>query len=172
MYAKRVLRSYNKILLKNRRYIMTSKQLRLTSDLLNSPLFKNAVGFDRLFSDFFENPSFTSAGGYPPYNVAKVTVDDEVTYEIVLAVAGFKEEDINITVENDQLHIAGESPVLDHGDAYEYLHKGIAERKFTRSFKLAKNVEVKSASLVNGLLKIQLVQIVPEEEKPRTIKIG
>jgi molecular chaperone IbpA len=151
---------------------MTSKQLKLTTDLLNSPLFKNAVGFDRVINDFFDNPTFSSAGGYPPYNVAKVTNEDTISYEIVLAVAGFKEEDINITVENDQLHIAGESPVLDHGDAYEYLHKGIAERKFTRSFKLAKNVEVRSANLDNGLLKIELEQIVPEEEKPRTIKIN
>lgn len=151
---------------------MTSKQLRLTSDLLNSPLFKNAVGFDRLFNDFLENPSFSSAGGYPPYNVAKVTNEDTVSYEIVLAVAGFKEEDISITVENDQLHISGESPVLDHGDSYEYLHKGIAERKFVRSFKLAKNVEVKSANLVNGLLTITLEQIVPEEEKPKRITIN
>lgn len=151
---------------------MTSKQLKLTSEFINSPLFKNAVGFDRLINDFFDNPTFSSAGGYPPYNVAKLTNGDQVSYEIVLAVAGFKEDDINITLEDDQLHIAGESPVLDHGDAYEYMHKGIAERKFTRSFKLAKNVEVKNASLTDGLLKIELEQIVPEEEKPRTIKIN
>lgn len=151
---------------------MTSKQLKITSDLINSPLFKNAVGFDRLINDFFDNPTFASAGGYPPYNVAKVTKGETTTYEIVLAVAGFKEDDINITVENDQLHITGASPVLDHGDAYEYMHKGIAERKFTRSFKLAKNVEVRDASLTDGLLRIELEQIVPEEEKPRTITIN
>jgi len=151
---------------------MTSKQLKLTSEFINSPLFKNAVGFDRLINDFFDNPTFSSSGGYPPYNVAKLTTGDQVSYEIVLAVAGFKENDISITIEDDQLHIAGESPVLDHGDAYEYMHKGIAERKFTRSFKLAKNVEVKDANLTDGLLKIELEQIVPEEEKPRTIKIN
>lgn len=151
---------------------MTSKQLKITSDLINSPLFKNAVGFDRLINDFFDNPTFSSTGGYPPYNVARVTNDDETTYEIVLAVAGFKEDDINITVENDQLHITGASPVLDQGDAYEYMHKGIAERKFTRSFKLAKNVEVRDASLSDGLLKIELVQIIPEEELPKSIKIN
>lgn len=150
---------------------MTSKQLRVTSDLLNSPLFKNAVGFDRIFSDFFDNPTFTSTGGYPPYNVAKVTKGEQTVYEVVLALAGFNSDDINITVENDQLHISGESPVLDHGDSYEYLHKGIAERKFVRSFKLAKNVEVKSAELINGLLTITLEQIVPEEEKPKRIEI-
>lgn len=152
---------------------MTSKQLRLTSDLLNSPLYKMSVGFDRLFDEMFQNPSFASTGGYPPYNVAKLTnTDDCVVYEIVLAVAGFKEEDISITLENDQLHITGESPVLDHGEHYEYLHKGIAERKFTRSFKLAKNVEVRSASLENGLLRVELEQIVPEEKKPKLIPIN
>ena len=151
---------------------MTSKHLRVTSDLLNSPLFKNAVGFDRIFNDMFENPSFSSSGGYPPYNVAKVTSDEGTVYEIVLALAGFRKEDISITVENDQLHIAGESKVLDHGDTYEYLHKGIAERKFIRSFKLAKNVEVKNADLNDGILRIQLNQVVPEEEKPRVITIN
>src|SRR6056300_305502 len=152
---------------------MTSKQLRITSDLLNSPLYKMSVGFDRLFDDMFQNPTFASTGGYPPYNVAKITGNDgTVVYEIVLAVAGFKEEDINITLENDQLHITGESPVLDHGDHYEYMHKGIAERKFTRSFKLAKHVEVKSANLDNGLLRIELEQLVPEEKKPKQIPIN
>lgn len=150
-----------------------TKQIRLTSDLLNSPLYKMSVGFDRLFDDMFTNPSFASTGGYPPYNVAKVTSDDDnVVYEIILAVAGFQKSDIHITLENDQLHITGESPILDHGDHYEYLHKGIAERKFTRSFKLAKNVEVRSADLENGLLRIQLEQIIPEEKKPKTIPIG
>lgn len=151
---------------------MTSKQLRFTSsDLLNSPLYKMSVGFDRMFDDMFSNPTFSSSGGYPPYNVAKVTNQDTVNYEIVLAVAGFKEEDIDITWENDQLHITGESPILDHGDQYEYLHKGIAERKFTRSFKLAKNVEVRTATLKDGLLRIVLEHIVPEEQKPKRIEI-
>lgn len=150
---------------------MTNKQLRLTTDLLNTPLFKNAVGFDKVLNEFFDNPSFTQSG-YPPYNVARVSKDDTTTYEIILAVAGFREEDINITVENDQLHVSGDSKALDHGDAYEYMHKGIAERNFVRSFKLAKNVEVRSASLNDGLLKIELEQIVPDEEKPRTIKIN
>jgi len=152
---------------------MTSKQLRITSDLLNSPLYKMSVGFDRLFDDMFQNPTFASTGGYPPYNVAKITdKNDNVVYEIVLAVAGFKEEDISITLENDQLHITGESPVLDHGDHYEYLHKGIAERKFTRSFKLAKHVEVRNASLDDGLLRIELEQLIPEEKKPKQIPIN
>lgn len=151
---------------------MTSKQLRLTSDLLNSPLFKMGVGFDRMFNDMFENPSFSSTGGYPPYNVARVTHEGSESYEITMAVAGFTEEDINITVENGQLHIAGKSASLDHSDAYEYLHKGIAERNFTRSFKLAEHVEVTGADLNNGILRIRLEQIIPEEKKPKRIEIN
>lgn len=148
-----------------------TKQLRLTTDLLNSPFFKNAVGFDKVVNEFFDNPSFTQSG-YPPYNVARISSGEATTYEIVLAVAGFREADIKITVESDQLHVSGESHALDHGEAYEYLHKGIAERNFTRSFKLAKNVEVKGASLTDGILKIELEQVVPDEEKPRSIEIN
>lgn len=152
---------------------MTSKQLRMTSDLLNTPLYKMSVGFDRIFDEMFSNPTFSSAGGYPPYNVAKITRDeDQIVYEVVLALAGFREEDISITLQNDQLVINGESPVLDHGDSYEYLHKGIAERRFTRTFKLAKNVEVRSANLENGLLTIEIEQIIPEEKKPKSIPIN
>lgn len=151
---------------------MTSKQRRITTDLVNSPIFKMGVGFDKLFNDMFDDPVYNNTGGYPPYNVARVMNNDLINYEIILAVAGFREEDINITVENDQLHIAGQSKALDHGEAYEYLHKGIAERNFTRSFKLAKNVEVKAADLDNGLLKITLEQIIPEEQKPKQIKIN
>lgn len=151
---------------------MTSKQLRLTSELLNSPLYKMGVGFDRLFNEMFENPTFASAGGYPPYNVAKVTDGEEVSYEITLAVAGFTHDDIDITVENDQLNISGKSAVLDHGDSYEYIHKGIAERNFVRTFKLAKNVEVTGAELNNGMLCVRLTQIVPDEQKPKRIAIN
>lgn len=150
---------------------MTTKQLRLTSDFINTPLFKNAVGFDKMLNDFFENPSFTQSG-YPPYNVAKITSDDTINYEIVLAVAGFRQDDINVTVEQDQLRIEGESQNLEHDEHCEYLHKGIAERSFVRSFKLAKNIEVKSADLKDGLLKITLEQIIPEQEKPRSIQIN
>ena len=84
---------------------MTSKQLRITSDLINSPLYKMSVGFDRLFDEMFTNPVNITTGGYPPYNVAKVTdkESEEVSYEITLAVAGFTQDDIDITVEDKHL---------------------------------------------------------------------
>lgn len=155
---------------------MTSKQLRITSDLLNSPLYKMSVGFDRLFDEMFTNPVNISASGYPPYNVARITDKDteEQTYEITLAVAGFTHDDIEITVEDKHLKVEGRSAVLaeDVNTEVEYIHKGIAERNFQRTFRLAEHVEVKSATLNDGILKIVLFLNVPEEAKPKKISIS
>jgi len=155
---------------------MTSKQLRVTSDLFNSPLYKMSVGFDRLFNDMLENPTFATTSGYPPYNVARVTGDnDETKYTVTLAVAGFREADVTVTVEKNQLIVEGDAGAITEqhgGDTVEYIHKGIAERSFTRTFQLAENVEVTGAELKDGLLKITLVQIVPEEHKPKKIAIN
>ena len=153
---------------------MTSKQLRVNSDLINSQLYKMSVGFDRLFDEFFTNPVNISAQSYPPYNVARVTDDEgEVSYEITLAVAGFTEDDIEIVVENNHLKVSGKSGVLaeEAGTKVEYIHKGIAERNFTRTLRLADHVEVANAFLQDGILKIKLVVNIPEEAKPKTIKI-
>jgi molecular chaperone IbpA len=154
---------------------MTSKQLRITSDLINSPLYKMSVGFDRLFDEMFTNPVNISANGYPPYNVAKVTDKEtqETNYEITLAVAGFTQEDIDITVEDKHLKIEGRSGVLaeDVNTEVEYIHKGIAERNFQRTFRLAEHVEVKTAVLKDGILKVTLFLNVPEEAKPKKIEI-
>ncbi len=155
---------------------MTSKQLRVTTDLLNSPLYKMSVGFDGLVDEMFTNPVNISATGYPPYNVARV-VDketEEVSYEITLAVAGFTLDDINITVEDKHLKVEGKSAVLaeDVNSEVEYIHKGIAERNFTRNFRLAEHVEVKTAKLQDGILKVTLFLNVPEEAKPKKISIS
>ena len=161
---------------------MTSKQIRVNSDLINSQLYKMSVGFDRLFEDFFQNPVNISAQSYPPYNVAKVTAErfengeqilGDTYYEITLAVAGFTDADIEITVENQHLKVSGKSGVLaeEAGFKTEYIHKGIAERNFTRTLRLAEHVEVDSAILQDGILRIKLVVNIPEEAKPKTIKI-
>ena len=155
---------------------MTSKQLRVTTDLLNSPLYKMSVGFDRLFDEMFTNPVNISATGYPPYNVARV-VDketEEVSYEITLAVAGFTQDDIDITVEDKHLKVEGKSGVLaeNANTEVEYIHKGIAERNFTRTFRLAEHVEVKTAKLQDGILKVTLFLNIPEEAKPKKISIS
>lgn len=155
---------------------MTSKQLRITSDLLNSPLYKMSVGFDRLFDEMMTNPVNISAGGYPPYNVARLTDKEtgDQDYEITLAVAGFTQDDIDITVEDKHLKIEGRSAVLaeDVNHDVDYIHKGIAERNFQRTFRLAEHVEVKSASLKDGILKVVLFLNVPEEAKPKKISIS
>lgn len=135
-----------------------------------------SVGFDRLFDEMFTNPVNISASGYPPYNVARVTnkETESQTYEITLAVAGFTEEDIDITVEDKHLKVEGKSAVLaeDVNSTVEYIHKGIAERNFQRTFRLAEHVEVQTATLRDGILKIVLFLNVPEEAKPKKIKIS
>lgn len=154
---------------------MTSKQLRVNSDLINSQLYKMSVGFDRLFDEFFTNPVNISASSYPPYNVARVTTEGgETSYEITLAVAGFTESDIEIVVEDNHLKVSGKSGVLaeEAGTKVEYIHKGIAERNFTRTLRLADHVEVEKAVLQDGILRIKLVVNIPEEAKPKQIKIS
>ena len=135
-----------------------------------------SVGFDRLFDEMFTNPVNISASGYPPYNVARVTNKESQsqTYEITLAVAGFTEDDIDLTVEDKHLKVEGKSAVLaeDVNSTVEYIHKGIAERNFQRTFRLAEHVEVQKASLKDGILKIVLCLNIPEEAKPKKIKIS
>jgi len=144
---------------------MTSKQFRITTDTL-SPLFKTTVGFDRLVNEFFNEPGFANATGYPPYNISKGKDD---IYEITLAVAGFKKDDIEIELEDGTLKISGTSEVLN--EEVEFLHKGIAERNFVRNFKLAEFVEVKEAKLEDGILRVKLFRNVPDAMKPQKISI-
>ena len=144
-----------------------NKQIRFSAESL-SPLFKTSVGFDNLVNEFFNEPQFNNATGYPPYNISKS--DDDV-YEITLAVAGFKKPDIEIELEDGVLKITGTSNVLDE-EGVEYLHKGIAERNFVRTFKLAEYVEVSSAKLKDGILRVGLFKNVPEALKPQKIDIS
>ena len=148
---------------------MNAKQFRITSDTL-SPLYKATVGFERLFNEFENIHSVANSQGYPPYNISKSLEDDEV-YLITLAVAGFKKDDIEIELEDGTLKITGTSNVLD-ADEVEYLHKGIAERNFVRTFKLAEYVEVSSAKLEDGILRVGLERNVPEAMKPKKIDIS
>ena len=144
-----------------------TKQLRFTTETL-TPLFKSSIGFDRLVNEFFNDPGFTNAQtGYPPYNISK---DADDIYEITLAIAGFKKTDIDIELENGTLKVTGKSEILEEADK-EYLHKGIAERNFVRTFKLAEYVEVQKANLEDGLLRISLFRNLPEALKPQSIKI-
>ena len=147
--------------------MVTQQQFRVTTDTL-TPLYKASVGFDQLVNEFFNDTSFVNTSGYPPYNISK---DKDDIYEITLAVAGFKKEDIDIELEDGTLKITGKSEVLDSSEK-EYLHKGIAERNFVRTFKLAEYVEVKSAKLVDGILRVSLFRNIPDAMKPQKIDIS
>ena len=132
-----------------------------------SPLYRNSIGFDRLAS-LFDNTlgADTVSATYPPYNIE---VLEENRYAITLAVAGFTESDIDITVEKSVLKVSGQKAKEKERN---YLHQGIASRSFERKFSLADYVEVTSASLSNGLLTIELAREIPEAMKPRTIAIN
>ncbi len=133
-----------------------------------SPLFRSTVGFDRLSRAL--DTAFQSdarAQGYPPYNIEKTGEND---YRITMAVAGFGEDDIEVTQAENTLVVRGK--VDKQEEQGRILHRGIAARSFERRFQLADYIEVREANLVNGMLHISLVREVPEAMKPRTIAIG
>ncbi len=134
------------------------------------PLFHSAIGFDDLFSRLDRaTRTAQSQPGYPPYNIELINED---SYRITMAVAGFNESDLNIQTENGVLTVTGKHAEQDKDENRQFLHHGIAERNFEHRFQLADHVKVTGASLVNGLLNIDLVREVPEAMKPRTITIG
>ncbi len=122
-----------------------------------SPLYRSAIGFDRLFNHLENNQS--QSNGYPPYNVELV---DENHYRIAIAVAGFAESELEITAQDNLLVVKG-SHTAEQKER-TYLYQGIAERNFERKFQLAENIHVKGANLVNGLLFIELERVIPEEK--------
>jgi molecular chaperone IbpA len=132
-----------------------------------TPLYRNSIGFDRLAS-LIDSALRTDAmaPGYPPYNI-EVLADNR--YAITLAVAGFEQSELDITVEKGLLTVRGKKAKEEER---KYLHQGIANRAFERKFNLADYVEVTGASLNNGLLTIDLVKEIPEAMKPRTIAIN
>ena len=130
-------------------------------DLFNDPFF---IGFNRELNRL-NTAHKTNSQSYPPYDLLKL---DEDTYQISLAIAGFSKEDIDVSVDNGTLIIKGE--IVEVTDA-EVVHKGIAGRKFVRSFALGEYMEVTSAELKDGMLHISVDRIVPEEKKPKSIKI-
>jgi molecular chaperone IbpA len=147
---------------------MVNKQFRITSDTLN-PLYRATIGFDNLFNEFERLHTQSNSQGYPPYNISK---DGDDLYSITLAIAGFKKSEIDVELEDGNLLITGTVKSDESAtDDIEYLHKGIAERDFVRSFKLAEYVEVKDAKLEDGLLKVELFRNVPDALKPQKIKI-
>jgi len=154
------------ILLNKRRRKMTTNRL-TTIDL--SKITPYAVGFDRIFDDMFKYASGNLASsGYPPYNIRK----NGDNFQIEIALAGVDKEDLEITAESGQLTISHDPKTDDSiADGFEWIHKGIAQRKFSRSWTLSDDVVVQGAKSENGMLYIQLERIVPEEKKHRVVKI-
>lgn len=132
-----------------------------------APLFRTAIGFDRLARLVDTAAQNAGTSGYPPYNIEK-TADD--SYRISMAVAGFAPEDLDITVREGTLVVTGR--VKDEDGRGELLYRGIAGRAFERRFALADHIVVDGATLSNGLLDIGLKRVVPEALKPRRIEIG
>lgn len=133
-----------------------------------SPLFRSAIGFDRVPS-LIDSAQRTaeSVDQYPPYNIEKVGED---SYRIAMAVAGFTKDDLTVEVRDGVLFVSGARPT-ENESTPKFLHRGIAARAFERRFQLADHVEVKNADLQNGLLSIDLVRELPEAMKPRTIEV-
>src|SRR2546428_13327754 len=131
-----------------------------------APLYRSTVGFDRLFSML---DGFESAPGYPPYNIERT---GENAYRISVAVAGFGENELSIEAKENTLTIKGEKQTKTDENSGDVLYQGIAARAFERVFQLADYVQVKGATLENGLLHVDLVREIPEAKKPRQIRIG
>ena len=128
-----------------------------------------AVGFDRMISDMFQYAeNNVASSGYPPYNIRK----EGDKFQIEIALAGVAKEDLDITAEGGKLTIAYNPEVEESGELTEWLHKGIAQRKFKRIWTLADDVIVNGAKMENGMLYIELERVVPEEKKARSIEIG
>jgi molecular chaperone IbpA len=131
-----------------------------------SPLFRTAIGFDRLARQLETARAAPDAQSYPPYNIEKTGED---SYVLTMAVAGFGPNDIEVVARENTLTVAGRAPQVEEGRSF--LHRGIAGRAFERRFVLADHIVVEGASLENGLLELSLKRAVPEALKPRRIAV-
>ena len=132
-----------------------------------TPFYRNAIGVDRLF-DRIVNQIDHAATNYPPYNIVET---GENTYEVQVAVAGFNQGDLEITVKDGELIITGEKTEMTP-EGYIFRHQGISARKFIRTFSLGDHVEVKEAIAKDGILSVKLERVIPDSAKPKTIAIN
>ena len=131
-------------------------------------LHRHAVGFDRMFEEL--NRTFAaSKDNYPPHNIVQL---DDTHFVIEVAVAGFKENEIDVELKENLLTVRGEKVKDEDSVQPNYLHKGISARNFTRTFPLAENIQVRGASVENGILAVALEMVVPEEKKSKKIAIA
>ncbi|MBI1180039.1 MAG: Hsp20 family protein [Alphaproteobacteria bacterium] len=140
-----------------------------------NPLMRSAVGFDNLVRMLDNVSRFNGDSGYPPYDIEKLGDDN---YRVTMAVAGFTDDELDVTVKDDVLLISGRAAKAEEAEGETetpqpvYLHRGIAKRAFERRFHLADTIKVTGAALENGLLHVSLVREIPEERKPRQIQIN
>jgi molecular chaperone IbpA len=132
-----------------------------------TPFYRHSIGVDRLFDRITNQIDLASNGNYPPYDIVRL---DDNQYEIRLAVAGFELSDINVEFHEGRLTIRG-AQNTEQDNHVEYLYHGISNRSFIRSFTLAEYVEVKKASMKDGILTVFLSRELPESQKPKTIDI-
>ena len=132
-----------------------------------TPLYRSSVGFDRFGSLLDAALQEKNSAGYPPYNIEAL---DENQYAITLAVAGFKQSELDIQTESGVLTVRGNKE--SNSSNQNFLHRGIAQRSFERKFNLADHVEVVNANLADGLLNIELVREIPDAMKPKSIAIN
>jgi molecular chaperone IbpA len=150
--------------------LLTQEVKAMTKHMFNLTDFPMFVGLDRVYDQMLKHADSVNMAktipNFPPYNIRKV---DDNKYTVEIAVAGFSKSDIEIEIDGDTLKITGNSASVDEEDSF--LYKGIANRAFSRTFNLADTIEVKDASLVNGMLKVFLENIIPENQKPRKMDI-
>ena len=132
-------------------------------DLFKDPFF---IGFNRELERLNDIHREATSQSFPPYNITKL---DDDSYRVSLAVAGFDRKDIEVSVDNGTLIIKGE--IKSDAETGEVLHRGIAARKFTRTFALGEYMEVTGAEMLNGMLHVDVDRFIPEDKKPKTIKI-
>lgn len=126
------------------------------------------VGFDRLFDTFETRFANQLSTNYPPHNIVKT---DDTHYEIEIAIAGFKKNEISVEIEQDMLTVKGETETPNESVSRQYLHRGLSSRNFVRSWQLAEHMVVNGAEIKDGILTITLEYIIPEEKKARVIDI-
>jgi molecular chaperone IbpA len=143
---------------------MTNNLARFDTNALSRAL----IGFDRMFDEMEGRFINQMSNNYPPYNVIR---DGDNHYTIEIAVAGFKKDEIKVTIEDGTLSIEASKEDAENAEGPTYLHRGLASRSFTRSFNLAEHIKVKGAEIKDGILTLKLEREVPEELKPKIIDV-
>jgi molecular chaperone IbpA len=134
-----------------------------------SPLLRSSIGFENLNRLVDYASRIDTGDAFPPYNIEKL---GDGAYRIQMAVAGFAQRELDITVQENTLIVIGQAVPEADGKERQFLHRGIAKRAFERRFQLADTIKVTGASFENGLLNIELVREIPEHKKPRKVEIG